>query len=49
MKKDKCDYIEKVKCPKCGNITEFDTREVPRDVKFDYRCEKCGIFHMIKL
>jgi len=41
--------IKEVKCPKCGNITEFDITELQASIKFDYKCQKCGIFHMIKL
>ena len=41
--------IQKVKCPKCGNITEFDTAKVPTNIKFDYKCSNCGVLRMIKL
>jgi len=43
------DNLKEVKCPFCGNIKIFDTTKVPVNVKFDYRCSKCGSFHMIKL
>ncbi len=41
--------IQKVKCPKCGNIAEFDTAKIPTNIKFDYKCSNCGAFYMIKL
>ena len=41
--------IREITCPVCNNITEFNLNDIPEGVKFDYRCEKCGCFHMIKL
>ena len=41
--------IKQIKCPTCGNLKEFDLTKIPVGVKFDYKCEKCGTIHMIKL
>jgi phage FluMu protein Com len=52
-KRDQGEYqmsdIVKIKCPKCRHVTEFDKKKVPTGVKFDYKCAKCGILHLIKL
>lgn len=41
--------IEEIKCFRCGNVRKFDLTKVPRGVKFEFICEKCGAINIVKL
>jgi len=47
--KDKTNTILEIPCRGCDNIIKIDTTKVQKNIKFDYKCAKCGAFRLIMI
>ena len=41
-------FIE-IQCPVCKSMNKFDTNKLPKNIKFDTICTKCGAKLYVKL